>query len=172
VLATADLRERLVSEAYARWRESVRKEKCDVIAGRIGASRPNPEIRDPCEDTPPKTETPTDEGAEPGAGDAEEEIDETAIEEIGSIESMSPEIVMARINARGLALAAAVDAYMADNPLSAVLVDYRGPESVDGAMLARIARQPNGAHVREKLADYMSEIMMAVWIVSEDDNEE
>lgn len=63
-----------------------------------------------------------------------------------------------------MALTAAVDAFMAENPQRAMLVSYRGPDSIDGAMLTRVSELPGADAVRKELASYMLEIATALWV--------
>lgn len=92
VLATADLRDRLVSEAYARWREDVRKKKCGAIKDRFGDTVENRNGVDPCANADQSTEDTT----APKKGDRRAPIEEEGqgeLEELDevSMETMSPE---------------------------------------------------------------------------------
>ncbi len=122
-----------------------------------GASGDDEPIVEPSENTQPQDPPPDQEGLtlSPPPGNQSASLDG----------AFSPQLAAMRVDQSASAMTHAVDEFMATHPHQAMLASYRGPESIDGAMIVHVAEQEGGLHVKQKVAEYLSEILMEDWIL-------
>lgn len=76
----------------------------------------------------------------------------------------SSELAAVRVNNSAHSLTDSVDEFMAAHPREAILANYRGPASIDGAMIMHAADRPGGEPVKRQVAEYISDLLMESWI--------
>ncbi len=187
VLRSAELRRDLINGAYRAWRdkeETEAKQKIECLSKRkfkTKAKLTDAELKkcsqsspagpvdetDQSKDTPAKPNPVEDKKLKKQKDFKPQPDDEdSSVKSEQSTNLVTPGAAFAKVDQSALALTRSVDLFMAAHPYEATLLNYRGPESINGDLLDKIASHQAADAVRQSINEYLADILMGIWTVS------